>query len=128
MKYYSLQRPVDIGTVPNSKENPIVNVFNYDCKTEVDDYPGKVWGYVEYDKPLTEEEMDDYELDIAGQRLWFPVVVRTDNETLKSKAHHGTPRLSIERPQEEERRGKKAIVTRMWFCSKEFADKFIEMI
>lgn len=61
-RYYSIMRPVSIGTYPKPKDNKILKIFNYDIKTKVSDAPRSVWGYIEYEKPLTNKEMLDYEL------------------------------------------------------------------
>ncbi|MEY8377665.1 hypothetical protein AALD22_18100 [Lachnospiraceae bacterium 56-18] len=46
-KYYSTQRPVDIGTFPNGKENPPIRIENYE---------GRIW--VEHDTRLAKMKYD----------------------------------------------------------------------
>lgn len=55
-KYYLTKRPPSIGTQP--KDTTMIVAF--DEKKEYDGIP--CWGYVEYDRPLTEKELSDYEL------------------------------------------------------------------
>lgn len=57
-RYYSTQRPVDIGTFPKPPDNPVVEVHNYDADSRIPVENGMIqaWGYVEYQKPLTEKE------------------------------------------------------------------------
>lgn len=59
-RYYSTQRPVDIGTYPN---RPIV-IVNYDVDRRCPVAGGIfcAWGEVTYDVPLTKEEIEAYEL------------------------------------------------------------------
>lgn len=67
-RYYSPMRPLDIATYPDWSgrgDNPPVNVHNFDSKTKVEDFFHPVWGYVEYEKPLTDKEARDYELFLA---------------------------------------------------------------
>lgn len=61
-RYYSTQRPVDLGTFPKPEGNKPTSIHNYDERQPVEDGSFRAWGYVEYAKPLTKEQMDDYEL------------------------------------------------------------------
>lgn len=55
-RYYSTQRPVDLGTFPKPPDNPVMEIHNYDADSRVPVENGMIqaWGYVEYQKPLTE--------------------------------------------------------------------------
>ena len=70
-RYYSTQRPVDIGTFPKPPDNPVMEVHNYDADSRIPVENGMIqaWGYVEYQKPLTEKEAGDYELRPAPARF-----------------------------------------------------------
>ena len=70
-RYYSTQRPVDIGTFPKPPDNPVVEVHNYDADSRIPVENGMIqaWGYVEYQKSLTEKEAGDYELRPAPARF-----------------------------------------------------------
>ena len=63
-KYYSTQRPVDIGTFPKSGAEP-VNIKNYDSRMVVEGGAFRAWGELSYSIPLTQKQMDDYELRAA---------------------------------------------------------------
>lgn len=63
-KYYSTQRPVDIGTFPKTENGPLRHV-NFDRRELVEQNQFKAWGYLVYDAPLTEKQIDDYELRAA---------------------------------------------------------------
>lgn len=87
-KYYSTQRPVDIGTYPKSPENPLIGLTNYDSRIPVEGGAFRAWGELTYDKPLTEKEAADYELRPARQnldvrRLERQEAFRIHKETLK---------------------------------------------
>lgn len=57
IKYYSLMCPVSIGTHP---KNGMMDFINYDTRMEID---GRmVWAEIYYDRHLTEEELDNYEM------------------------------------------------------------------
>ena len=61
-KYYSTQRPVDIGTYPKPIENTPLQIYNFDERDKVDYERFLAWGYLIYDSPLTDKQIDDYEL------------------------------------------------------------------
>ena len=61
-RYYSTQRPVGPGTFPKPPDNHPVEIHNYDRRQPMEDGCLQAWGYLEYLKPLTEKQMQDYEL------------------------------------------------------------------
>jgi len=63
-KYYSTQRPVDIGTFPKTENGP-VRLVNFEERERVEAGHYQAWGYLVYDAPLTEKQIDDYELRAA---------------------------------------------------------------
>lgn len=64
-KYYSTQRPVAMGTYPHSKENLPVAVLNYGERIQVEGEPFRAWGEVWFMRPLTKEQIINYELHPA---------------------------------------------------------------
>lgn len=57
IKYYSTLRPVSIGSQP---KKGFMDFVNYDNRIEID---GKmVWAELYYDRELTDQELNDYEL------------------------------------------------------------------
>ena len=63
-RYYSTQRPVDIGTYPNFSDNKPVVIVNYDenRRRPVVGESFEAWGELTYMQPLTREQMEAYEL------------------------------------------------------------------
>ena len=61
-KYYSTQRPVDIGTFPKPPHNAPDEIVNYDQRVPVEGGAFLAWGHLTYTKPLTEKLAADYEL------------------------------------------------------------------
>lgn len=59
-RYYSPLRPVAPGTFPNC--GTIKRIENFDEKTMIPSIRRRVWGYIEYEKPLTAEDIAAYEL------------------------------------------------------------------
>lgn len=57
-KYYSILRPVSIGTHP---KNGMMDFINYDTRTEVN---GRmIWAELYYNRELTQKEMEDFEME-----------------------------------------------------------------
>lgn len=61
-KYYSTQRPVDIGTFPKPPHNAPDEIVNYDRRIPVEGGAFLAWGHLTYTRLLTEKEASDYEL------------------------------------------------------------------
>ena len=61
-KYYSTQRPVDIGTFPKPSHNAPDEIVNYDQRVPVEGGEFLAWGHLTYTRPLSEKDMADYEL------------------------------------------------------------------
>lgn len=61
-RYYSTQRPVGPGTYPQSSDYPVVNVVNYDERVFVEEIDRGAWGYIEFERPLSLKQAEDYEL------------------------------------------------------------------
>ena len=81
-KYYSTQRPVDIGTFPKTESGP-VKIVNYDKREWVENATFRAWGHLAYDAPLTQKQMDDYELRAASDN---PGHVRLSPYQLEAQA------------------------------------------
>lgn len=100
-RYYSTQRPVDIGTFPKPPDNPVVEVHNYDADSRIPVENGMIqaWGYVEYQKPLTEKEAGDYELRPAPARFTEKEVrdmQKLDVQAGKADIHPAKPDIGLQ--------------------------------
>lgn len=94
-RYYSTQRPVDIGTFPKPPGNRVLEIVNFDKRVPVENESFRAWGYVEYQKPLTEKQAEDYELRPASSQEAEKKSVLQDLQEKKQ-----TPR----EPKEKERK------------------------
>ena len=88
-RYYSTQRPVDIGTFPKPADNKPVEIHNYNSRIPVENGTMQAWGYLEYAKPLTEKEASDYELKPA------PAAVREQDSIEQSDPASPEKRHSV---------------------------------
>ena len=62
MKYYRTQRPIVPGSFPTPGGNKVATVHNYDAKTYCEEIGREAWGYIEYEQPLQNEDVMNYEL------------------------------------------------------------------
>ena len=81
-KYYSTQRPVDIGTFPKTESGP-AEIVNFGQRESVENRKFLAWGYLLYHAPLTEKQMADYELRAAPSN---PDQFRLTPEQLEQQA------------------------------------------
>ena len=61
-KYYSTQRPIDVGTYPNSRFNGVVEMTIYPERWRVEGEAFRAWGEIDYAQQLLPCEVADYEL------------------------------------------------------------------
>jgi len=61
-KYYSTQRPIDIGTFPKPPDNQPVEICNFDERMPVEHGQHMAWGVLTYNAPLSPKQIEDYEL------------------------------------------------------------------
>lgn len=80
-KYYSTQRPVDIGTFPKPPRNAPDEIVNYDQRVPVENGSFLAWGYLTYTRPLTKRQASDYELRPAPDN---PDRLRSIREQMKT--------------------------------------------
>lgn len=72
-KYYSTQRPIGLGTIPQPDGNRVVEVKNFDSREYVEATHRPAWGWVVYQNPLTKQQADSYEL-VPENISPFPLV------------------------------------------------------
>lgn len=61
-RYYSTQRPVSAGAYPKPKDKQVTLIHNFNERQYVGEIGRPAWGYIEYDKPLENADIDGYEL------------------------------------------------------------------
>jgi len=63
-RYFSVLRPVGIGTFP---KDGMCRFQNFDHRTTVIEIGREAWGYLDYDRKLTDKEADNYDLVFCGE-------------------------------------------------------------
>lgn len=63
-RYYCPARPPAPGAIPKGAARMMCSDDEY--MTDEEGHVIRAWGFVEYDRPLTEKEIDDYELEPAN--------------------------------------------------------------
>ena len=85
-KYYSTQRPVDIGTFPKPPRNAPDKIVNYDQRVPVENGSFLAWGHLTYTRPLTKRQASDYELRPAPDNPDRPRSIREQMKTAAKQA------------------------------------------
>ena len=85
-KYYSTQRPVDIGTFPKPPRNAPDEIVNYDQRVPVENGAFLAWGHLTYTRPLTKRQASDYELRPAPDNPDRPRSIREQMKTAAKQA------------------------------------------
>lgn len=62
MKYYSKRRPIQPGGYPKSDDNKVLEIVNFEIPTYCENIKSEARGYIDYEKPLARDEMENYEL------------------------------------------------------------------
>ena len=109
-KYYSTQRPVDIGTFPKPSHNAPDEIVNYDQRVPVEGGAFLAWGHLTYTRPLTEKQAADYELrpalDHPGLRRdepKLPIAEQMKEAQRLAKEHRGRVALGRDAPDKDDR-------------------------
>lgn len=68
-KYYSTQRPVDIGTFLKPAGNQPISIVNFNARIPVEGGAFLAWGYLLYAEPLSPKDMSNYELRPAPENI-----------------------------------------------------------
>lgn len=67
MIYYSTHRPVTPGSFPKPAGNRIIEINNFDKRRFCTDIGREAWGYIDFEKPLSENIQKQYELTPAAE-------------------------------------------------------------
>lgn len=62
MKYYSVQRPLMPGNFPEPTYAKVLDIHNFDDRQYAEEISREAWGWIEYDKPLLNHDVDNYDL------------------------------------------------------------------
>lgn len=77
-RYFSTQRPVAPGTFPKKLG---CEISNYPQKIYIDGLGFYAWGHIDYNEPLNDTEIEEYEL--KPNKWEFTVKFNPDNEQLQ---------------------------------------------
>ena len=80
-RYYSTQRPISVGTFPKM-ENNLPKIINFNKRTWEENATFQAWGYIMCTLPLTQSQVNDYELRAASDN---PYVVQISPYQLEAQ-------------------------------------------
>lgn len=66
-RYYSIMRPVSLGTFPGRIY--VTKIHNFDYRKKIPEIHHAAWGYIETPNTLTEQECYQYDLVEGAKRL-----------------------------------------------------------
>lgn len=104
MKYYSAERPIAPGSIPVHEGNKILSIKNYDNKRLIlgSGLPIAFWGVVDYEKPLSDEDCEKYELIPEGSQKWYCLQILERNGVLiKMSLRPSLDKIAVSRPEAE---------------------------
>lgn len=84
-RYYQSQRPVDIATQPKD----FIYFENYDKRSFNEDAGCEVWGFVDYERELTDKELKDFELSKPNPFLIKYIKPTPENHLTESYILYG---------------------------------------
>lgn len=88
MRYYSILRPISIGTYPKPKDNEVLKINNFDNRSYCKDIDREAWGFIDYEKSLSLEDSEKYELvpeRCCGTCLYFNGEIRDSRQFCDEK-------------------------------------------
>jgi hypothetical protein len=62
VKYYSVLRPVGIGTFPKYADNKVIEIVNFDYRKYVPEIEREAWGYIVYESEMSDKDALSYDL------------------------------------------------------------------
>lgn len=66
-RYYLIERPLQLGAFPQTEDNKPVLVAPFGEKMDAPNIGAYAFGFVEYDHPLTPDQIYQYELTACGK-------------------------------------------------------------
>ena len=125
MKYFSIERPVAPGTYPKPKDNPVTETWNFNGPVFCEQIGREAWGYVVYEKPLSEDEVCAYDLMPEGRKTWYCVVSSFDDRG-RVTANITASKLADEKPESSFTSTSRKDVYADWYDSYEAAEKAVQ--
>lgn len=99
-RYYSTQRPVQIGGYPASEN--VTLIHNFEDPKYCEEIGRPAWGYIEYDRLLSEKEIKNYELVYENATHIYEVcIMRYGYATVNAKNREGARTMASKMKAEE---------------------------
>lgn len=121
-RYYSRLRPVSIGTYPAGM---VLDTHNYDSKTFVEAAGCEVYGYIDYDRELSKEEIEHYDLVPGWLKPYWVVVTSVDDHGHVISNITGTE-MHCRKPDTFCKESRRIDIYIDYFESREEAEQYVE--
>ena len=123
--YYSKHnRSIAPGTFPKPEGNKILQVKDFERAIYIVGI-GEVYGGIEYEHPLSDEDWEGYELIPGDHKYWYGARYRTNNDG----TGHGRmlkPVLAKDMPSGRSKITERYTITERWFERRRDAERFCE--
>lgn len=121
-RYYSIARPVSIGTFPATAK--VEEIKNFDVRTYCPDIDALAWGYLDLLEPLSEKEASSYELMSSEAKEWICVTSAVYDDG-RVRARITNRKRAVRKPNQRGRQTSHYDLYMDWFASEEEANAFI---
>jgi len=102
----------------------VLGIHNYDSRRYVDDAGCEVWGYIDYDRELSREECDHYNLVLGGLKTFWVVATSVDDHGDIISNIVGTE-MHVSKPETIYRETGRRDIYLDYFESREAAEQFV---
>lgn len=123
VRYYSTQRPFGPGTFP--QRDGTETITNFDGKIYCEEIGREAWGFIDYQEPLTKEEVDAYELTLSGMKTYYCVTSSVDDNGKVRAAITNVIEVAC-KPENSFKSLRRKDIYCDWFESREEAEKLVE--
>lgn len=123
MKYYSVLRPVSMGTFP--ERDKVKQIVNFDDRQFVEEINHEAWGYIEYEEEIDPILAKSYDLVSEKSPIWYGVQSVFYNSG-KTKARIIDTIRAANKPDSRFSELETCSIYIDWFATKEEADQAVE--
>lgn len=123
MRYYSVLRPVSVGSYP--ERDKVKEIVNFDNRQYVAEIEHEAWGYIEYECEIDAKAAQQYDLVSGVLPTWY-CVQSAFYDSGKVKAAIVNTIKAADKPESTYKELKRCDIYAEWYASKEEAEQAIQ--
>lgn len=124
-KYYSTMRPILPGGYPQTAK--VLEIHNFDTAIFCEEIKQDAWGYILYEKPISDKDAENYELTSAALKPYWCVVSTFDDHG-RVTANIVNVEMAAERPTDTFRSTPRKDIYINYFPSQEEAEEYVQEV